>query len=569
MKKCLLLVFQCLLVSKIEAAFPIYPAEIIGRDLSLPGFQKLGHVGITTAPNLFQDAYQVIEVIGFEAQPVIRLSTIADFKTKTSYWGSRYGISDRGTNALRILREANFQKDLGCATYTITASYNVNTGYYDAAGKAHATHCGFFRCDTFVNYLFHWGNYTLPTYSPPGEINTFTIPKMVFNSFPNGNGDGPLSFAPQSLIKTNNQASISINLVTAQQLADMSIEEFVAVVDVSEDKITNTGAKNIFKFSQDPIFNMEKRVFLMDKLGFVGSADIIPSLIELYDTLDDENHIEIKRQLIATTQNLYQRHFELNEDSQEKNLLQNFFRRMLDQKISATEKEIVIRGFISLSPEDVVISNIDKINANFISSDTDFHPRTILGLKIELLHKSPQLEKIAITDILNMLKRENSADLDGVFNAYIIDRFSHLGPNALDQDIKNQISAYLNSVKFKYQANLLESMEDGMTMFSYGTWLEASALVNSRSLEDAGKYIARYVLNLNPKEQESYIIGLSNSIYMKKAFKTEPILIDFKNKNKNIYLNTVGSLNSHEKASPIIPIFDRQSTSRVIKNLIC
>lgn len=73
----------------------------------------VGHVGITTAPNLYQDAYQVIEVIGFEGQPVIRTSTIADFKTKSSYWGSRYGISDGGVNALRILKEANFQKDLG------------------------------------------------------------------------------------------------------------------------------------------------------------------------------------------------------------------------------------------------------------------------------------------------------------------------------------------------------------------------------------------------------------------------------------------------------------------------
>ncbi|WP_274519120.1 hypothetical protein [Legionella drozanskii] len=31
-------------------------------------------------------------------------------------------------------------------------------------------------------------------------------------------------------------------------------------------------------------------------------------------------------------------------------------------------------------------------------------------------------------------------------------------------------------------------IEDGINMFSHGQWLKASALVNSDSLEEAGKY---------------------------------------------------------------------------------
>lgn len=47
-------------VSAGNAALPIYPAEIIARDLDTPGLGSAGHVGITTAPNIWQDAFQVI-----------------------------------------------------------------------------------------------------------------------------------------------------------------------------------------------------------------------------------------------------------------------------------------------------------------------------------------------------------------------------------------------------------------------------------------------------------------------------------------------------------------------------
>ena len=77
-------------------------------------------------------------------------------------------------------------------------------------------------------------------------------------------------------------------------------------------------------------------------------------------------------------------------------------------------------------------------------------------------------------------------------------------------------------------------------MFSYGAWLEASALINSSSLEDAGSYIAKYIREKSRIQQESFIIGLSNNDYMKKAFKTEPVLINFKKMNQSIYLDTVG-----------------------------
>lgn len=83
-----------------NAFLPIYPAEILGRDLNTPHLGWVGHVGIATAPSLYEDAYQVLEVLN-DNHP-IQLNFISDFKSRTKYWGSRYGIADRGNGALRI-----------------------------------------------------------------------------------------------------------------------------------------------------------------------------------------------------------------------------------------------------------------------------------------------------------------------------------------------------------------------------------------------------------------------------------------------------------------------------------
>lgn len=525
--------------SNIKGPLPIYPAEIIARDLAFKGAGWTGHVGITTAPSLYQDAYQVLEALWED--PVLQTNTIATFKTKSAYWGSRYGISDRGANALRILREANFQKDLGCAKYTLTTHYNPSKGGYNP--KPVPTYCGFFRCDTFVNYLFHWGNYTLPTYSPPGIIGIITLPRLVFNAFPLGNGDGPLSLdyiAPykSSTAETNELVEVTIRSVTSKQLNVMNPEEFYSFIEVPS--ISNDGIKNLLKLAQDPILTAEKRAFLIDTLGFVGTVDMISDLIELYNKLNDFDDLAIKNQILASSLNLYQRFSFLEQNPHEKDLLQKFYLNNLDKKLVSTDKEVIIRGLITLNPIESTISNINKILSKINELDNPLSPQTALKLKMELFNKSSQLEGILLPEIINMLQHENNAELDGIFNAFIVHRLSQLGPQSLAKQSKDEISIYLDSIKFKYDTSNKIVNDDGMNLVSYGSWLEATALVNSASLEDAGKYVANYLQNKNIKEQERYITGLSNSDYMKKAFETESILIDFRRMHHSIYSNTVG-----------------------------
>jgi len=256
------ILFFCPIVS--SAVKPIYPAEIMGRKLIIPGLGWAGHVGVSTAPNVYENAYQVIEVLRGET-PVIQTNSFANFKSRSPYWGSRYGISDRGNHALKILREANFQKDLFCSTYTGTPDYMPGKGYYDSAGRAISTSCGYFRCDTFVNYIFNSGGYKLPTYGAPGpNVIVSTLPRLVFNAFPYSNQDVRAS---SFIYLDQNYADKSVqdlDFTSSQDFIDMSLEAFVSAIDAStRDK---KRSQYFLELAQDKALDVQKREYLFDVL---------------------------------------------------------------------------------------------------------------------------------------------------------------------------------------------------------------------------------------------------------------------------------------------------------------
>ena len=287
---------------------------IIARDLisSYDFVRELGHVGVTTVPNIWQDAFQIIEVLNNKdnsSYPVIQTNFMFDFKSRSAYWGSRYGIAERGEKALKILREANFQKDMGCATYAYAAIYYPSRGGYDSLGRPQATYCGKFRCDTFINYIFHWGGYNLPNYSPPGENNSFVTPKRVFMAFPLGNGDGP-----HALQCGSSQKKIdSLNQLSIHQLNKMPMHDFHHFVNNQDKSDLNSN----LELARNELLDQKKRTLIIDKLGFTANKNHILDLVEIYKKENLQN-IEIKQQILSSTQNLYQRHLFDNKPSREK-----------------------------------------------------------------------------------------------------------------------------------------------------------------------------------------------------------------------------------------------------------
>jgi len=89
-KKPTLFILMVIVVSSAAHAKSIYPAEIMGRSLGVLGLGQFGHVGIATADMLsskgmLQPATQVIEVLN--ENPVGQINSIANFKSRSKYWG--------------------------------------------------------------------------------------------------------------------------------------------------------------------------------------------------------------------------------------------------------------------------------------------------------------------------------------------------------------------------------------------------------------------------------------------------------------------------------------------------
>ncbi|MBA3535407.1 MAG: hypothetical protein H0T84_02175 [Tatlockia sp.] len=466
-----------------------------------------------------QTSNQVIEAMN--DTPSIQINSLLEFKLRTVYWGSRYGISDRGEHGTKILNEANFQRGL-CPIYTMTAAYEPGTGY-DDEGKP--THCAVFRCDTFVSYVFHVAGYDLPTY------NSFTLPVTVFSAFPKGHGDGPLAQNSQLLAKQVGamSSSLSINKVESAQLAEMDFEEFMAIIDLPVKKATKETLDKAWKFAQDPVLGAEKQTIIVDYLGLAGTVDFIPKFIDLYSKIDNE---ELKSMLIRSTFTLHQKYSWLKDYPQERAMQQQFYAGLLNKNLPARDSELVLRGFMNLSSTDELHSKIDNLSA-IINNDTH-NLNANIGLWIELAMKSKELEQRSIPEIISILNRENKPDLDDLFNQFIVRRLSKLGVDALEPESKKQISTYLQSVSFLYNQNSMKAMTTGLNAPYYGAWLEATALVNSKTLKDAANFVVNFIQDKSLKEQVNFISGLSNSAYMKKAFQTEPLLMKFKKENNAI-----------------------------------
>ena len=159
----------------------IYPAEIMGRDLNYIGLGWLGHVGIATAnmssaSGMSQNANQVIEILN---EPTVgQINAIANFKVRSKYWGSKYGVADRGQRGYRVLVEANHQR-WWCPEYTSDTDYSIGDGN-PVTGERFK--CGRWRCDTYVWWAFYSQGWDLM----PGHA---WLPVILFNIFPYGNDE--------------------------------------------------------------------------------------------------------------------------------------------------------------------------------------------------------------------------------------------------------------------------------------------------------------------------------------------------------------------------------------------
>lgn len=419
----------------------IYPAEIMGRDLLIPGLGWAGHVGIATTNmtspvGMGKNADQVIEVL--DENPVGQINSISNFKSRRSkywgkYWGSKYGVADRGVNGYKILVEANHQR-WWCPKYTKDTKYHIGSGIPNTGA---IIECGTWRCDTYV----WWAFYSQGLDTMPGRI---WLPRNIFNFFPYYNDERftvESSEQPAEIL-----ARKSLENVTAEELNEIPYEAFQMIMDSPPIHYVTSPSTIQMQFAYNSNLNDVKRGIMIDRLVADDTEiDLVKKLLKLYDETDS---IEVKNKIVQGLMLYNQRH--RNVKTYTKNdqpLLKHFFAELLDSKsLNPKMADDAIRGFIDTHSSEEIIASRDKIDKWL---PTTGHYSSIM-LKYTLVHKSKELQQIYIKSIVGELRKANNSDLDSYFFGPLSIGYQNSGQNLLESEPKQVVADYLKEVRYKY-----------------------------------------------------------------------------------------------------------------------
>ena len=422
-------------ITSVAHAKKTYPAEIIGRALYYKGLGWLGHVAIATAhmgsaQGMLQNADQVIEILN---EPTVgQINSIAHFKSRSKYWGSKYGIADRGERGYRVLVEANQQR-WWCPTYTSDTDYLIGEGNPNTEQRIK---CGRWRCDTYVWWAFYSQGWDVM----PGRV---WLPRILFNAFPYGNDE---RLAPDiTALQADNTRSL--DNVTAEELNAMSIEAFQMIMDnpptAPMHDVTITQSAEM-KFAYDEKLNDIKRGIMIDRLTSRGTEpEMTSKLINLYK---ETTNISVKEKVISGLMIHYQHHLDLNKDSREQQVLKNFFSELLYEKLTPKAVDNTIRGFVDLHTPEEVSSHLLQIDTLLATVN---HTSSIM-LKYALVHKSKELQPIYMQSIVNELRTANDSDLDSYLFGPLSIGYQGAGKNLLAPEAKQMVINYLKQVQHKY-----------------------------------------------------------------------------------------------------------------------
>ncbi|MFT4060694.1 MAG: hypothetical protein QM652_14265, partial [Legionella sp.] len=311
-----------------------------------------------------------------------------------AYWGSRYGIANDRERTLLVLKEANTQRCLR-SKYTLTTFFFPATGSLDGypTDTCKTQTMGQFRCDTFMIYTYSVGNYSVLK-------SGAALPKNVFASFPFGNGDGPQAFGNiQVTPDTPQNIQSSLDTLSSTELNNLSLEHFISVIDNPDNAKTPNIANKIWEiYVHYHIEDVDKKTFLLDYLGGVGSSNLLPEIIKEYH---QSTNLDIKHALLSLTQIIYSREHHLQEKLFIKEQLINFYLDLLNKnsfknQMSFSDAQIIATGLTDIASQETLLDNIEKINLIFDMAQ----PYEQIGYKCNLMLDIKSLEDSYIPRLL-------------------------------------------------------------------------------------------------------------------------------------------------------------------------
>jgi hypothetical protein len=321
----------------ISNANAINHADVLGRDLKLPGASWAGHVAIAYAPLFSEEPYLVFEALN--AEKAIQVNTIDDFRSRSNYWGSRTGISDNRDRTRWILTTAYKQSKL-CTEYTMFPQYKVAT----------VDECGKFRCDTFVNYVYWQAGITLTTHK-----SALSIPLRVYNAFP-------------------------YSSLTKMSLRDLNDDDLMEKLQTDATPLTDDEKDYILEKIESPYTSDLHKELYIDLLGTVGSPNLVPKFIEMYK---NTRNIKIKTMLLRSIG-------DLTKKFKDKRVIVDFYTTALYDNLQPVGAATAIRNLALYSDENHIFNHISQIDMQL----NKINPNVSELIMTKLSKVSPTLDQI-------------------------------------------------------------------------------------------------------------------------------------------------------------------------------
>jgi hypothetical protein len=310
----------------------------------------------------------------------------------------------------------------------------------------------------------------------------------------------------------------------------MSTEELYDSMLLSSDTLTDKDIKNLSEYVTHDDIDPEKRKMLVDYLGLEAGFKSIKTLIELYKTLDPVKDAVVYNRILPDIQILYQKN-NIHKHKKESKVLNDFFTSILDN--TTMHKDIVIRGILNLNSKnmdkEIAKKLIKTLESNMLEGQS-------INLKMQLFFACKEYQKEIALNLIDIMDNTKNADVANIINARLVGYLGNIGLDIIDKETKNILSNYFLSRKAEFTQinNRMVSNSPSMSLDPV-MWLESYALLISETHADAAEYIVTFVSPLQEDKKKIYLMALSNTEYIKKAFVNNEFLKTFKENNRNLF----------------------------------
>ena len=399
MKKILTISLLTLAISTSVSARPAIVGDIFGRDLAAPGMQYLGHVAVGYGISAGATTTRVMEVLN-EPPNVVQVNSIDNFKSKSTYWGSRYipGVTKDTASILGVVYDRAVGPGHICANYTYLWDFDAGSG---SAGGSSG--CMVTRCDTFVMKALEFEWPKVPAFKNFWNTKTY-FPANVFDATPakgddwvENHGRGPLvlkaslnnTVVPLDHIKVTNVTpeefqsydqsgldTVTLNTYTKDGVRPIPNMSFLTTAAASE----STHTKPVDNFVEENkqiwrLYKSEKlddyhRAYILDTLGFKGDSSFLVKFIDEYLITPYQQD---RSYFIKNLHQLVVKYYEFMPEVVKQTVREFYESHLLDT--GNAYQYMMFRGYVAthwpLTPEDkaIIYSSVASADMNEASKE--------------------------------------------------------------------------------------------------------------------------------------------------------------------------------------------------------